>query len=880
MDLFCTLPSVKGRRVNYNNDIKKQLLRWEMPSAAKAIDLVEIIDKTMRLIQLSTVDNRTHETINAFLATIEKQILFWLNNPPKNNLYATNVMKAIINASLPQTPENKAFNGKLAYMRGLIREKSFGTIKANPKQAIIDYKEAVDHGNQEAFEKLGDIYFQECLKLPSPISDHPLFINAMMAYSKGQDTAKIKFVENGLLTRYTDDLQRGHLQEAIADIKHILDFCKQNPQIQFDKNVLALKDKIADLENLDILIRDSQRIMAQHLIARNTKNPDDMLRIFLDVKKQLELPNAPNPIFYYFYAALLEKTAILESKKKPPNKGKIKQLNDQAKEYYKKIIDKNEFPDFYDPLINFVVGFAKQESNPEFANKPTKSKAFYYFDQAAKGGCYLAYSYMGNLVDQDLLNTSDTNKTAVPHTQFDKLVMDLINKGSAVNFKLGPEDNIKSAPAASQANQDELRKTQEEIEYFLQLQIRDHFHIYEGLQLSPQGKEKILSFLSSDSETGNLIQRSFSSKSLGLLSRLFNNMNFVDENSLVDLALSFMKAIDNNKFAEWTTYRTSILVNLLLDDKLRLKDEILTLFANHCGISKDAYRAAMYGQPENPQKVAELAQQIVSACYTGLSLVISGAMAERGTNPIFKKLYTYSSYINGVTPEGELLPDNVTTFNTLTKKSLAAYQESLSNINVMDVLAIELNVLKEQLEPALIKVCGSKENTGLGMFDQSERLYLLNILGKLEDKEKRLMDVVQRALPGRSSVIRSFSIKLEFIDALRNRFQGIVNDADFKTLERFLRCQVEKDIVDNNKFVMKASALETLILERLQAILANAVPDDQQRKEIINEFHRINNAFANDKSIHYTHKLNQLQTGLKNLFNAIEPPSLGHKPKL
>lgn len=337
---------------------------------------------------------------NDLVTHMEEHISLWLKNPPQDKKdfeRAEQVMLAIIKQRLPEGELYYPLKTRLAYLRGLIHEHGFGSIKAHPKQALIDYEDSAKFGNIIAWEKLGDMHFANATNEGKPVSKNRSFEPALLAYSNGNQAAKNKRAVNCYQTMLHDAIGSGHLSDAVQFAETMLAEMKGNKDLEQSLNADLLRDNIIRLTALNKSIHDAERISAKFIIATEASTIKEMEAIFLSVREELENKDAPNPVFDYYYGFLLASMARL-AKYEKLEKNIAEELNTRSKQLLQQINEANRYPNFQAPLVDFVNGLALFESQSLPGKSPNKEIKD-YLTAAAKNGCYIAYSYLGNLED-------------------------------------------------------------------------------------------------------------------------------------------------------------------------------------------------------------------------------------------------------------------------------------------------------------------------------------------------------------------------------------------------------------------------------------------------------------------------------------------------
>jgi TPR repeat protein len=105
-----------------------------------------------------------------------------LTKPPINIEYAERAIHYIKNVFLDKNDQNKAFRARLDFLKGIIYKKGFASSKPHSKQALVCLTDAANLNYTQAFEHLGDYYYEEALREPGLISQNPKFTSAVINY--------------------------------------------------------------------------------------------------------------------------------------------------------------------------------------------------------------------------------------------------------------------------------------------------------------------------------------------------------------------------------------------------------------------------------------------------------------------------------------------------------------------------------------------------------------------------------------------------------------------------------------------------------------------------------------------------------------------------
>ncbi|WP_115709461.1 hypothetical protein [Legionella sainthelensi] len=339
------------------------------------------------------------ELLQSLFEKLEKQIQGWLATPSSHYQYARLVMKSIIEANIADAP--LPVKAQVSYLRGIIHDQGFHDIKKHPRQAMVDYKDAVSFGSVKAWDKIGDHFFAQATSSNLIVSSHPSFFEAIRAYQKAGSISQEKVLYSGLMTLYKDEIAKGDFDKAIKVIAEINHFVHQNQNMDIPQKIREISVNIDKLRLLQTALEDAQKISATYLKSIQM-SPEQMQEAFLLCKKTND---TPNPIFDYYHAQILATSARLMKHQTPEKKQVAEGMQKESKKLFEKILH-GEYDLTLKPLQLFAQGIYYEDNQIENAKVPPQK----YFQKAAKSGCYLAYYHLANIA-----HLSEDEKNNVEH---------------------------------------------------------------------------------------------------------------------------------------------------------------------------------------------------------------------------------------------------------------------------------------------------------------------------------------------------------------------------------------------------------------------------------------------------------------------------------
>ena len=350
--------------------------------------------------------------IHRFIDSLLQELLTLVEHPPETqeeSQKAKDIVDAIRKFYFKpsQSKQLNPIKAKIYFLHGIIHAHGLGGGAINENQAILSFSESARFGYKQAHASLGSIYFSKALSSkPDDLTKNTWAKKAIDEFEKGGAHTRDDLVYV-LHTIYKQQLKLGKLAAARRCLEKLLTVTQLDEDDQLSIPLARVKEDLVNLDKLMSGINDAQLASVSFIECAKIDVKvveSEYLKITTNLSK------TSNPVVDYYHMLILRKwLARLSNNGKPKDEDKatILALKQRVDAFKQTLLDPNSYDGALRSLVYFVYGLGLFEDHVFKEGELKETSAQSFFELAADEGCYLAYSYLGNMAQISPLEASD-----------------------------------------------------------------------------------------------------------------------------------------------------------------------------------------------------------------------------------------------------------------------------------------------------------------------------------------------------------------------------------------------------------------------------------------------------------------------------------------